>query len=61
MNLPPTDPNALRARGIAALCDDILGNGPRFGRTDALRQIIADPTIPKEGRAAQQAPGSNSR
>ena len=40
----PADPLAFRARVFGALCDDILdmdsGRSHKFGRTDALREIV---------------------
>lgn len=57
MKPPPTDPFALQARVMSALCDDLfdMGAGKQrgFARTDALRSVLiamAEDREPVEGR-----------
>lgn len=42
----PTDPFALQARVVSALCDDLFdigaGKSRSFRRTDAIRQVLVE-------------------
>lgn len=46
MKAIPTDPVALQARVVAALCDDLFdigaGRSHGFARTDAIRQVLVE-------------------
>jgi hypothetical protein len=60
----PSDPLALRARVLGALCDDLFdlgaGRSRSFGRTDAMRAVVKENPICQNSLGGREAHGAGT-